>query len=159
MRITLYAGWLLVALGVATAAGSVAAGAPLFGGLMLAVLAATGALMVWMAAGWDTPLADAGELYRYGRPANATVVRAGEATPAEDGTWVAELTLDVRPVNERAFSTTRRLALPGGRLPHEGETVTVKFDPRSRKNVVLLETAEVVEDQITAASRLFAPSA
>ena len=34
-----------------------------------------------------------------------------------------------------------------------GEQVTVKFDPQSRKNVVLLEENFQVEDSLTAAQR------
>jgi hypothetical protein len=37
-----------------------------------------------------------------------------------------------------------------------GEQVTVKFDPQSRKNVVLLEDNAEVVDHITAAMRNFA---
>ncbi len=48
------------------------------------------------------------------------------------------------------------LALPKARVPSVGEKVTVKFDPQSRKNVVLLEEEFEVVDHITAAMRNFA---
>jgi hypothetical protein len=40
-----------------------------------------------------------------------------------------------------------------------GETVTVKFDPRRRKNVILLEQAFMVEDRLTATNRMFSGGA
>ena len=54
---------------------------------------------------------------------------------------------------ESEFKTTRVLALPGDRTPSVGERVTVKFDPNSRKNVVLLEETYEVEDGIAVARR------
>jgi hypothetical protein len=66
---------------------------------------------------------------------------------------LAKLTLHVTPRNENDYKTTRTLALPKGRVPTAGERVTVKFDPQSRKNVVLLEEAFEVEDHLTAAAR------
>jgi hypothetical protein len=73
-----------------------------------------------------------------------------------DGVRLAKLTLRVTPVNESAFKTTRVLALPKARVPAVGERLTLKFDPQSRKNVVLLEDNFQVEDHITAAMRNFA---
>jgi hypothetical protein len=62
----------------------------------------------------------------------------------------------VSPVNESSFRTTRVLALPKARIPAIGERMTVKFDPQSRKSVVLLEEEFEVVDNITAAMRNFA---
>jgi hypothetical protein len=112
--------------------------------------------MAWLADGWDKPLDDASQLYRYGRPANAVVERVSEETLRPDGVRLAKLTLRVSPVNESSFKTTRTLALPKARVPAVGERMTVKFDPQSRKNVVLLEENFQVEDHITAAMRNFA---
>ena len=156
MRMTVYSGWLMVILGVAIGGGAVVAGQAAFGAIMLVSLAGSGAFMVWLGNGWDTPLEDASELYRYGRPANATVERVEEETLRPDGVRLAKLTLRVAPVNESAYKTTRTLALPGARVPAVGEQLTVKFDPQSRKNVVLLEEKFEVEDHITAAMRNFA---
>jgi hypothetical protein len=58
-------------------------------------------------------------------------------------------------VNESDFRTTKVLALPGGNVPQAGETVTVKFDPQNRKNVVLLAENIQVESQTAAMMRSF----
>jgi hypothetical protein len=156
MRLTVYSGWLMVVLGVAFGAGAAVAGHAGFGAIMLGSLAGSGAFMVWLGAGWDKPLEDSSELYRYGRPANATVDKVEDETVRPDGVRLAKLTLRVAPVNESTYRTTRVLALPNARVPAVGERVTVKFDPQSRKNVVLLEEDFQVEDHITAAMRNFA---
>jgi hypothetical protein len=156
MRMTVYTGWLMVGLGVVIGGGAIAVGQPLFGTIMLLSLAGSGAFMAWLADGWDKPLDDASQLYRYGRPANAVVERVSEETLRPDGVRLAKLTLRVSPVNESSFKTTRTLALPKARVPAVGERMTVKFDPQSRKNVVLLEENFQVEDHITAAMRNFA---
>jgi hypothetical protein len=153
---TVYSGWLMVVLGVVIGGGAAVAGQAAFGGLMLVALAGSGAFMVWLANGWDKPLEDSSELYRYGRPANAVVEKVEGETLRPDGVRLAKLTLQVSPVNESKFRTTRTLALPKARVPAVGEKVTVKFDPQSRKNVVLLEDEYQVEDHITAAMRNFA---
>jgi hypothetical protein len=153
MRMTVYAGWLLVVLGVAIGGGAVAAGYAGFGALMLASLAGSGGFMVWLGRGWDTPLEDSAELYKYGRPANATVLTVADEQLKPDGTRLAKLSMRVTPVNEPAYKTTRVVALPKGRVPLVGERLTVKFDPQSRKNVVLLEESFEVEDHVTAAAR------
>ena len=156
MRMTVYSGWLMVILGVVIGGGAAVAGHVPFGALMLVSLAGSGAFMVWLAGGWDKPLEDASELYKYGRPANALVEKVSEEQLRPDGVRLAKLTLQVTPVNESAFRTTRVLALPKARVPAVGEQLTVKFDPQSRKNVVLLEESFQVEDNITAAMRNFA---
>ena len=156
MRMTVYSGWLMVILGLVIGGGAVAAGYAGFGAIMFVSLAASGAFMVWLANGWDKPLEDASELYKYGRPANAIVEKIAEETLRPDGVRTAKVTLQVSPVNERSFRTTRVLALPKARVPAIGERVTVKFDPQSRKNVVLLEEEFEVVDNITAAMRNFA---
>jgi hypothetical protein len=134
----------------------VAAGHAGFGTIMLLSLAGSGVFMVWLANGWDTPLEDSAELYKYGRPANAVVERVSDETLRPDGVRLAKLTLRVSPVNESSFKTTRLLALPKARVPAVGEKMTVKFDPQSRKNVVLLEEEYEVVDHVTAAMRNFA---
>ena len=58
-------------------------------------------------------------------------------------------------MNESSFKSTRTVALPGGGVPVAGSTVTVKFDPNSRKNFVLLEESFEVKDNITASSEAF----
>ena len=156
MRMTVYSGWLMVVLGVVIGGGAVVAGQAGFGAIMLVSLAGSGAFMVWLADGWDKPLDDASELYKYGRPANAVIEKVSEETLRPDGVRLAKLTLRVSPVNESSFKTTRVLALPKARVPAVGEKVTVKFDPQSRKNVVLLEQEFEVVDHITAAMRNFA---
>jgi hypothetical protein len=156
MRMTVYSGWLMVVLGVVIGGGAAATGYAGFGAIMLVSLAGSGAFMVWLANGWDKPLEDASELYKYGRPANAVVEKITEETLRPDGVRTAKLTLQVSPVNESSFRTTRVLALPKARVPAIGERVTLKFDPQSRKNVVLLEEEFEVVDNITAAMRNFA---
>jgi hypothetical protein len=146
----------MVILGVVIGGGAVVAGQAGFGAIMLVSLAGSGAFMVWLADGWDKPLDDASELYKYGRPANAVIERVSDETLRPDGVRLAKLTLRVTPVNESSFKTTRLLALPKARVPAVGEKVTVKFDPQSRKNVVLLEQEFEVVDHITAAMRNFA---
>ena len=156
MKVTVYAGWLMVILGVVIGFGAIALGQAGFGTIMLLSLSGSGAFMVWLADGWDDTLEDASQIYKYGRPANAIVQSVSEETLRADGVRLAKLTLRVSPVNESSFKTTRTLALPRARVPAVGERVTVKFDPQSRKNVVLLEENFQVEDHITAASRAFA---
>ena len=153
MRLMVYCGWLMVVIGVAIGVAATVAGEPAFGGVMVAGLAGSGGLMVWLGRGWDEPLENAAELYKYGRPANATVVAVQDEQLRPDGTRLAKLTLRVAPVNESAYKTTRVLALPNGCVPHAGEELTVKFDPQSRKNVVLLEESFVVEDHVAIARR------
>src|SRR5215217_5461998 len=114
---TVYSGWLMVVLGVAIGGGAAVAGQPAFGGIMLLSLAGSGAFMVWLANGWDKPLEDATELYKYGRPANAVIEKVAEEQLRPDGVRLAKLTLRVSPVNESSFKTTRLLALPKARVP------------------------------------------
>jgi hypothetical protein len=109
--------------------------------------------MVWLGRGWDKPLDSSDELYQYGRPANATVLNVEDEQLRPDGVRVAKLTLQVAPRNESDYKTTRVLALPDGRVPVTGEIVTVKFDPQSRKNLVLLDATYQVEDSIQVAQR------
>ena len=111
MRTLIWAGWLMIALGAAMLAGSIAAGALAFGLLMLASLAAPGVLMVWLATGWDKPLART-ELQRFGRPANATVRKVEDAKLDGNGTRTAKLSLHVTPRNESAYKARRRVVLP-----------------------------------------------
>ena len=155
MRWTYYAGWVNVVLGVVLGIGGIVVGDELAGvGVILLVsLVASGAFMIWLAAGWDKPLEDATELHKYGRPANARVMAVDQETLNADGGRTAWLKLHVSPVNESDYRTTRTLLLPGGRVPAVGETVTVKFDPQSRKNVVLLEEAFEVESPTARAMR------
>ena len=141
MRSLIWVGWLMAALGAATLAGSVAAGQALFGVLMLTGLAGSGGFMILLASGWDKPLADSAELHRYGRPAAATVRKVENAKLDPGGTRSATLSLRVTPRNESPFRTRRRVVLPGGRVPAEGERVTIKFDPHKRREFVLLEQA------------------
>jgi hypothetical protein len=136
--------------------GAVVAGQAGFGAIMLVSLAGSGAFMVWLANGWDRPLEDASELYKYGRPANAVVEKIADEALRPDGVRTAKLTLHVSPVNESQYRTTRVLALPKARVPAVGERMTLKFDPQSRKNVVLLEEEFEVVDHITASMRNFA---
>jgi hypothetical protein len=156
MRMTVYSGWLMVVLGIVIGGGAVVAGQAGFGVIMLVSLAGSGGFMVWLAGGWDKPLEDASELYKYGRPANAVVESISDETLRPDGVRTAKVTLRVSPVNESSYKTTRVLALPKARVPAIGERMTVKFDPQSRKNVVLLEEEFEVVDHITASMRNFA---
>jgi hypothetical protein len=153
MRMTVYSGWLMVVLGVALGVGGAVGLSVAYGALMFVSLAGSGAFMVWLGAGWDKPLENSAELYRYGRPANATVLEVADEDLRPDGTRTAKLKLHVMPVNERAYNTTRVLALPKARVPLVGESLTVKFDPQSRKNLVLLEEKFEVEDSVAAARR------
>ena len=153
MRMTVVAGWINLAVGAVIGVGAAVAGHVGFGALMLVALGGSGAFMVWLASGWDKPLDNAAELYRYGRPANAEVLAVADERLQPDGVRLAKLKLKVTPVNESAFKTTRTLALPRGRTPIVGQGVTVKFDPQSRRNVVLLEESFRVEDHVTAAAR------
>jgi hypothetical protein len=162
MRSLVYTGWLLVIVGLAMAIGGVAAAGSAGGAGMLAGLgigglacAASGAWMIWTGRGWDTPLDSAAELYKYGRPANAEVLAATDTKLDAQGTRTAKLALRVSPVNESDFKTTRTVAIPGGRVPNVGETVTVKFDPNSRKDFVLLEESFEVKDHINASADAF----
>jgi hypothetical protein len=148
MRSLTWVGWLMVALGTAMLAGSVDAGQALFGLLMLAVLAGSGGCMILLASGWDKPLAGSAELHRYGRPSTATVRKVEDATLDSGGTRSAALSLRVTPRNESAFRTRRRVVLPGGRVPAEGERVTIKFDPNRRREFVLLEQAGEATDSV-----------
>lgn len=67
-----------------------------------------------------------------------------------DGTRTAKIGVHVTPLNESDYKTTRTVAIPGGRVPTVGEKVTIKFDPQSRKNFVLLEESYEVKSQIAA---------
>jgi hypothetical protein len=152
MRSLIPTGWLMVILGAVLGVGGIVAGQPLTGGILLVSLIGSGAFMIWLAKGWDTPLKDSTELYTYGRPANAEVLSVKNAVLASDGTRTAELSLRVSPVNESAFKTTRTVALPGGNVPSAGQQVTVKFDPNSRKNFVLMADNVEVKDRIHASA-------
>ena len=155
MRWTYYAGWVNVILGVVLGIGGIVAGGVLAmtGGILLVTLVGSGAFMIWLASGWDKPLEDAGELHKYGRPANARVLAVDQEQTNPDGGRTARVKLHVSPVNESDYTTTRTLLLPGGSAPAVGETVTVKFDPQHRKNVVLLEQNIQVESPTAAAMR------
>ena len=149
MRTLLPIGWLNVLLGLVLGVGGIVVGQPLTGGILLVSLVASGAFMIWLGSGWDKPLDDATELYKYGRPANGQVLAVDEPTLSPDGTRTARLRVQISPVNESTFTSTRTVALPGGRVPAVGQQVTVKFDPNSRKNFVLLEENVQVKDHIT----------
>jgi hypothetical protein len=153
MRVVVYSGWLMIALGLVLGVGLMVGGQAALGAILLVSLAGSGAFMVWLGQGWDKPLEDSAELYKYGRPANATVEKVEDEQLRPDGTRLAKLTLRVAPVNESAYKTTRLLALPNARVPAVGETLTVKFDPQSRKNLVLLEERVEVEDSVAVARR------
>jgi hypothetical protein len=153
MRMMVYSGWLMVVLGLVIGGGAVVAGQAGFGAIMLLSLSGSGAFMAWLGRGWDKPLEGSADLYKYGRPANATVLNVADEQLQPDGTRLAKLTLHVTPVNESGYKTTRQLALPKARVPMVGEKLAVKFDPQSRKNVVLLEETYEVEDNVTAAAR------
>ena len=155
MRILPPIGWLNVVLGVVLGVGGFVIGQPVTGGILLVSLVGSGAFMIWLGSGWDKPLDDAGELYKYGRPANGQVLAVDDAVLAADGTRTAKLRVQISPVNESTFTTTRTIALPGGRVPAVGEHVTVKFDPNSRKNFVLLEENAQVKDHVTASAEAF----
>jgi hypothetical protein len=162
MRVMVYMGWLMIVTGLAMVAGGiVGAGSAGGAGLLLGLggggigCAAGGALMIWLGRGWDSPLDSAAELYKYGRPANAEVLSVTDAKLAADGTRTAKVSLHVSPVNESDYKSTRTLALPGGRVPSVGEMVTVKFDPNSRKELVLLERSFEVKDHINASADAF----
>jgi sporulation protein YlmC with PRC-barrel domain len=148
MRITVYVGWLMAALGLAFLVGASTQGQLAFGLIMLASLSGSGVFMVWLGHGWDKPLENSDELYRYGRPANATIRKVEDVTLDADGTRTAKLSVRVTPRNESAYTTTQRVALPGGRVPAVGETVTIKFDPNSRRQFVLLEESYEVVDHV-----------
>ncbi len=161
MRYMVYSGYLLVVVGAVMAVGGVvggAAGGPAAAGLLLGVgggglgVAAGGAFMVWLGRGWETPLDSAADLYKYGRPANAEVLSVDGAQLDAAGTRTAKLSLRVSPTNESEYKTKRTVAIPGGRVPNVGETVTVKFDPNSRKDFVLLEQSFEVKDHINQAA-------
>jgi hypothetical protein len=145
-------GWLMIVLGVVLGVGGIAAGQAVTGAILLISLAGSGWFMIWLAKGWDKPLDDAADLYKYGRPANAEVLSIEDSSLSADGTRTAKLGLKVSPVNESSFKSTRLVALPGGVEPRVGSTVTVKFDPNSRKNFVLLEETVEVKDHVTATS-------
>ena len=148
MRISVYVGWLLAALGLAFLVGASTQDQLFFGLVMLASLTGPGLFMVWIGHGWDKPLDSSDELYRYGRPANATVRKVEDVMLGADGTRTAKLAVRVTPRNEGAYKTTQRVALPGGRVPAVGETVTIKFDPNSRRQFVLLEDSYQVVDHV-----------
>lgn len=137
-------------------AGSIAAGASAFGALMVGSLAGPGALMIWLASGWDKPLASS-ELQHFGRPANATVRKVEDAKLDAGGARTAKLSLHVTPRNESSYKTQRRVVLPGGRIPAEGETVTIKFDPHKRHEFVLLEDTYEVASSLTPSSTVRPP--
>ena len=148
-------GWLNVLLGVVLGVGGFVMGQPLTGGILLVSLVASGAFMIWLGSGWDQPLDDAAELYRYGRPANGQVLAVEDTVLSPDGTRTAKLRVQISPVNESTYTSTRTVALPGGRVPAVGQQVTVKFDPNSRKNFVLLEENVQVKDHVTASMEAF----
>lgn len=148
MRITVYVGWLMSALGAAFLVGAGTQDQLPFGLLMLGCLTGPGLFMVWLGHGWDKPLESSDELYRYGRPANATVRKVDDVALQADGTRTAKLSVRVAPRNESAYRTTQRVALPAGRVPAVGQTVTIKFDPNSRRHFVLLEESYEVVDHI-----------
>lgn len=151
-------GWLNVVLGVVLGAGGFVMGQALTGGILLVSLVASGAFMIWLGSGWDRPLDDAAELYKYGRPANGQVLAVEDTVLSTDGTRTAKLRVQIAPVNESTYTSTRTVALPGGRVPAVGEQVTVKFDPNSRKNFVLMEENVQVKDHVTAAMESFSPT-
>lgn len=161
MRYMVYSGYLMIVVGLVMVVGGVIgglSGGPAAAGLLLGVgggglgCAAGGAFMVWLGRGWDTPLDSAADLYKYGRPANAEVLAVEGAQLDAAGTRTAKLSLRVSPANESEYKTTRTVAIPGGRVPNVGETVTVKFDPNSRKDFVLLEQSFQVKDHVTQAA-------
>ena len=155
MRTLAPIGWLMIALGVILGVGGIAADQAVTGAILLVSLAGSGWFMIWLGKGWDKPLDDAAELYKYGRPANGQVLAVEDTVLSPDGTRTAKLRVQISPVNESTYTSTRTIALPGGRVPATGQQVTVKFDPNSKKNFVLLEENVQVKDHITASMEQF----
>lgn len=164
MRFMVFTGCAMVVLGLVMAAAGVVgglAGGPAAAGLLLGLgggglgCAAAGAFMAWLGHGWDTPLDGADDIHKYGRPANAEVLAVEGAKLDAAGTRTAKLSLRVAPVNESVYKTARTVILPGGRIPLVGQTVTVKFDPNSRKDFVLLEESYEVKDHINQTADAF----
>jgi hypothetical protein len=114
-------------------------GGPAAAGLLLGLgggglgCAAGGWFMVWLGRGWDTPLDSAADLYKYGRPGNAEVLSVEGAQLDAAGTRTAKLSVRVSPVNESDYKTTRTVAIPGGRIPAVGETVTSSSTPTAAR--------------------------
>jgi hypothetical protein len=154
MRWTRYAGYANIVVGIVVGAGMVGAGLGIIGVLTGVSIFMSGVFMVWLASGWDKPIEDLSTLNKYGRPANAVVLGVEEEALDGAGGRSAKLKLNVAPVNESDFIVTRTLPLPGGRVPSVGETVTVKFDPQKRKNLILLDENYMVEDPMTATRRM-----
>src|SRR4051794_16297387 len=138
MRATAYAGWFNIVLGFVLGIGGMAIGQAITGLILLLSLCGSGVFMVWLANGWGTPLGSSDELNKFGRPANATVLKVEDEQIRPDNVRTAKLTLRVTPVNESPYKTTRVLAIPPGVKPAVDHELTVKFDPQKRKNVVLL---------------------
>ena len=143
-------GYMLIGIGVLFAVGGFFIGMGGAGIGVGAIMALGGWFSVYLGDADAGPLDTSAELYRYGRPANAEVLTVGESTLSPDGTRTAELEVRVSPVNESRFKSRRTVALPGGRIPTVGSTITVKFDPESRKNFVLMEQNVEVVDRVRA---------
>src|SRR3712207_9265431 len=107
MRMTVYAGWINLIAGLVIGGGAIATGHAGFGAIMLLSLGGSGAFMIWLGPGWDKPLEDASELYKYGRPANATVLAVSGEELQPDGVRLASLKPTVSPRNR---SVERRVA-------------------------------------------------
>ena len=86
MRTLAPIGWLMIGLGLVLGVGGIAAGQAVTGAILLVSLAGSGWFMIWLGKGWDKPLDDAAELYKYGRPANATVRKVDDAKLDGNGT-------------------------------------------------------------------------
>jgi hypothetical protein len=149
-------GWALIVLGVLMVIGGIAGGAAvsearaglLLGGIIGGASCIGGGwLMIWLGAGWDEPAKTADDVYKFGRPANAQVVSAGEAQTGPDGVATVKLQLVISPLNESDIKATQTVAIKPGRYLTPGEVVTVKFDPNDRKSFVLLDDNYPVKDQ------------
>ena len=68
--------------------GGIAAGQAVTGAILLVSLAGSGWFMIWLGKGWDKPLDDSAELYKYGRPGQRRggvgggLVAVGRTAPA-----------------------------------------------------------------------------
>ncbi len=146
----------MIVLGVLMVIGGVAGGVAvsearaglLLGGVIGGVSCIGGGwLMIWLSAGWDEPAKSADDIYKYGRPANAQVVEAGQTQQGTDGVATVKVRLHIAPLNESAIKTTQTVAIQQGRTLAVGDVVTVKFDPNDRKSFVLLDETYAVKDQ------------
>ncbi len=116
---------------------------PLAGsGILVLLMILIGAPPVWFSASNGKPTGAQKRVLQSGQNAPAQVLQVvdtGLSLGNADLSFVVRLTLWVEPTGGEAFQTQIETSVSRASVPRKGDLVRVKFDPRHRDKVVLVD--------------------